>query len=472
MFNPYLDTAPVTKVDRLYDRQNILREVLSGLLRHPRPINQQLIGLTASGKTSLLKSLLSLKETKYQNIVKTLGFESDQIGETLMVYLICSGLEEPGQFWHMLGYELTRALRNPLREVSLPLPPTSSFFDFRRNLSELFDLENRQFERVIFLFDEFEYIAEQLDLEVSRNLRALFDSFADSLAYVTATRRPLLSYYEKRSQSRQTQVNSTSSNSSSLHNVFDKTVYVGLLEGNRIAFIREPAMENGIAFSERDIDFALKLGGRHPSLTRMICSHIFEARTLHPQGELDFGKLEQEIRRDFRSLYQILKDELSDEQKLIIHETASGHIPDEKKDQELQILEDLGLIVKADKEFKLFTPLLKIYADWPDNPSSETSSERWGISLYPEEMTAVIRDRPIKLSPKEWRLFTFLFQHIGQVCTHEQLRRTIANGDGIVTQSNLNVAVRRLRDKVEENPSLPRLIHTVRGEGFKLEPMS
>lgn len=73
------------------------------------------------------------------------------------------------------------------------------------------------------------------------------------------------------------------------------------------------------------------------------------------------------------------------------------------------------------------------------------------------------------LSALEYRLLLYFFQHKGKLVTRENLRDAIWDSAGeYVSDNALNVYVKRLREKVETDPSDPRLIQTVRGLGYKV----
>lgn len=76
---------------------------------------------------------------------------------------------------------------------------------------------------------------------------------------------------------------------------------------------------------------------------------------------------------------------------------------------------------------------------------------------------------PVKLSRKEYELLRVLVSHPGKVMTHQQLLREIW-GDAYVEETQyLRVYVGQLRQKLEEDPSRPRLILTEPGVGYRLQ---
>ncbi|MDR3072147.1 MAG: response regulator transcription factor [Clostridiales Family XIII bacterium] len=76
--------------------------------------------------------------------------------------------------------------------------------------------------------------------------------------------------------------------------------------------------------------------------------------------------------------------------------------------------------------------------------------------------------QPLELSKTEARLLQLLFTNRGQTLTREQLSEQIwPDGTEYVDENALSVAIRRLRAKVEDEPSNPRFIKTVHGIGYK-----
>lgn len=78
-------------------------------------------------------------------------------------------------------------------------------------------------------------------------------------------------------------------------------------------------------------------------------------------------------------------------------------------------------------------------------------------------------DQMIYLTPTEFKLLVFLARHPGQALTRNQLLEAVWGYDTEVeSERTVNVHVRRLREKVELDPSQPTLILTVPGIGYRL----
>ncbi len=73
------------------------------------------------------------------------------------------------------------------------------------------------------------------------------------------------------------------------------------------------------------------------------------------------------------------------------------------------------------------------------------------------------------LTALEYRLFLIFANHIGQVLTRNQLLERIWDVAGeFVNDNTLTVYIKRLREKLEDNPRNPKIIKTVRGLGYKV----
>ena len=79
-------------------------------------------------------------------------------------------------------------------------------------------------------------------------------------------------------------------------------------------------------------------------------------------------------------------------------------------------------------------------------------------------------EKELFLSALEYRLLLLLLQNKGQILTRNQLLEEIWDASGeYVIDNTLSVYMKRLREKIEENPQIPRLLHTIRGIGYRME---
>ncbi|HHV94264.1 MAG TPA: response regulator transcription factor [Firmicutes bacterium] len=76
---------------------------------------------------------------------------------------------------------------------------------------------------------------------------------------------------------------------------------------------------------------------------------------------------------------------------------------------------------------------------------------------------------PLTLTPKEFDLLLLLVQNKGKVLTRDMLLEQVWGYDYGGETRTVDVHIRRLRQKMGEDPSRPRYIHTVHGVGYKVE---
>lgn len=78
-----------------------------------------------------------------------------------------------------------------------------------------------------------------------------------------------------------------------------------------------------------------------------------------------------------------------------------------------------------------------------------------------------IKGQPVSLSSKEFELLRILANHPGQVLSREQLLNLVWGNDFYGDTRTVDVHIRWLREKIEEEPGDPQYIQTVRGVGYK-----
>ena len=90
------------------------------------------------------------------------------------------------------------------------------------------------------------------------------------------------------------------------------------------------------------------------------------------------------------------------------------------------------------------------------------------LELRVDEAVVLRRGEPVSLTKTEFRLLCRLAEQLGTVHTRESLLKDVWGYDYFGDTRLLDVHVRRLRTKIEDDPSAPTLILTVRGIGYRL----
>ncbi len=89
------------------------------------------------------------------------------------------------------------------------------------------------------------------------------------------------------------------------------------------------------------------------------------------------------------------------------------------------------------------------------------------ITLYPEEKRVCKSEQPVTLTAREYSLLAFFMENPLHILSRNQLLEAIWDIDGnFVDENTLSVNIRRLREKIEDNPSSPTMLKNVRGLGY------
>jgi DNA-binding response OmpR family regulator len=105
--------------------------------------------------------------------------------------------------------------------------------------------------------------------------------------------------------------------------------------------------------------------------------------------------------------------------------------------------------------------------DGSQTPQEKLSFNNLVINLTRREVT--LDEEPLALKPQEYELLVFFARHKGQMLSREFILERVWGWDFIGDSRTVDVHVRWLRQKIEENPSEPKRIVTVRGGGYRFE---
>ena len=92
-----------------------------------------------------------------------------------------------------------------------------------------------------------------------------------------------------------------------------------------------------------------------------------------------------------------------------------------------------------------------------------------GIRMDIDRHQVSINGIPASLPLKEFELLEFLMRNAGRVLTRMQLIDRVWGSDYVGDTKTLDVHIKRLRAKIEDDPANPKIIQTVRGLGYKME---
>jgi two-component system, OmpR family, response regulator RegX3 len=99
-----------------------------------------------------------------------------------------------------------------------------------------------------------------------------------------------------------------------------------------------------------------------------------------------------------------------------------------------------------------------------------TSIEAGPVSIDTERHEVRVRDTVVELPPKEFALLEVLVRKVGKLMTRDALISQVWGEDYYGDTRTLDVHIKRLRAKIEEDPRNPMHLRTVRGLGYRFEP--
>src|SRR5216683_2784350 len=91
------------------------------------------------------------------------------------------------------------------------------------------------------------------------------------------------------------------------------------------------------------------------------------------------------------------------------------------------------------------------------------------FQLDSDSFTLTVRGAHADITATEFRLLHFLASHPARVFSRDQILDAVWRDMSFVTPRSVDVYIRRLREKIEQDPEDPRYLKTVRGAGYKFE---
>jgi len=77
---------------------------------------------------------------------------------------------------------------------------------------------------------------------------------------------------------------------------------------------------------------------------------------------------------------------------------------------------------------------------------------------------------PVRLTLREFELLSFLSSHPRRVFSRDQLMDRVWGYTSVLDTGTVTVHIRRLREKIEDDPSRPRFLETIWGAGYRFSP--
>jgi len=447
--NPYVIWKAVIDPGEFYGRREEIREVVK-LIRREYPECCPIVGPELIGKTSLLNFIAHPQgaRSEFEYYFKDL--------EHIFVYINFQLLfhRESMSFFKFIF----RYLAEKVQEMGKEEESLRKLYDQAMNSQEL-DEVKECLEKyisslryiIIFLFDDFDFIIDKLTYEDYLFLKALADQ--GKVSYITSTCHELDELGKREIYP--------------FLRIFHSSVFLGLLpEKDAVEFIQKPALKEGVSFTDEDVRFVLRAAGQHPYFIKVVCNYLFEAKQ---RGDVDYSKIYSQAKQAARGVCASLWQGLADGGKKglsVEHEFLLDLVKNHPRSDDEYLIYDLerrGLIRKdGNEDIRLFGDIFK---DFVNEQGVSKVSNIW-ISSNRREVS--IDSKSIYLSPCEFELFQFLFSHAGRVFSKEELLQVVWR-EHKLSLGAVDMTLKRLREKIEDNPKEPAHIITVWGKGYMFQ---
>ena len=92
-----------------------------------------------------------------------------------------------------------------------------------------------------------------------------------------------------------------------------------------------------------------------------------------------------------------------------------------------------------------------------------------GLVLDTLAKTMTLDGEPVKLTATEYGIMSILMENLGRVLSTSQIYEAVWNEPAYNSEKTVTVHIKRIREKIEDNPSNPKIIKTVRGMGYRVD---
>jgi len=256
--NPFHYGKPVTDPDHFFGRRREIEQIVTRL-QNVACESSSIVGERRIGKTSLLQRFLSPAALERH------GFTSEYV----FVYLSFEGFSHitPTRFWQWVLEELEPKTENTQLREQIALIRQADMVDLFE-VRRLFDQFTRKGLRIVFLFDEFEYVIrnKNFDADFYGGLRHLATNY--NLALVTSSSRELIYY-----------CHSAEIAGSPFFNIFANITLKPFTQEEACLLIKEYLEGTPVSFSREDVAWLLHIAGCHPYFLQIAGFFMFDAYT-------------------------------------------------------------------------------------------------------------------------------------------------------------------------------------------------
>lgn len=151
----------------------------------------------------------------------------------------------------------------------------------------------------------------------------------------------------------------------------------------------------------------------------------------------------------------------------------AGHISAAENWEEVNGVGKLIVLALDESERNIYDKILEIVKEADISIDKKLDADLSEIQIgelviIPEQHKVLRSGREVSLTNIEFRILYMLAIHQGITLSKEKIYNYVWDGEYLQDDSNITSHVRRLRKKIEDNPSQPEYIQTVRGIGYKI----
>ena len=395
--NSFFHRGPIHDPTYFYGRNTEVKQVLEML---SQKMSVSITGPRKIGKTSLLLYV------SQQEVMRQHGLDPTR---HLLVYVNCEGLGDLalGDLHALILKEVAERAVQLGHRLAVPEHPVS-YLDFKDTLRELTDSDEKL--NVVLLLDEFESLSNNRELtsRLYPGLRALAQE--SIVICLTVSQRPLADFSEEYSP---------------FFNIF-VPLKMGLFDETESRGLMERYLSRAQAtFSPEALNGILELGGGHPFFLQVVAYSALELQRVKgaPLTSQDLRILIQTVRSQVESHFDYYWRHLTTQERYVLAALSVAQSQDAHREQ-LKVLADHCLIVKEgdDEEYKYFTLLLRDFVRRQKAPDVLQADP---FVLVLPLQCALLREKPLPLTPRLFAFLSYLVEHRGRVVSNEELDREV-----------------------------------------------
>ena len=125
----------------------------------------------------------------------------------------------------------------------------------------------------------------------------------------------------------------------------------------------------------------------------------------------------------------------------------------------------MELLARVNSHLRRYSKFLKAVEQKEDNQKVHVIG---GLELNEETVEVKVDDKPVKLTPLEFKILLLLMKNPGRVFSADEIYERVWNEPAVSTDT-IMVHIRKIREKIEINPREPKYVKVVWGVGYKME---